>query len=153
VTNASTSTPEQTEPAALPLGTSAPFERMHRNIRRVCYVLLFGLVLEGALTFPLLAIWYGFPELSAIEVCSELQKVMYSDEERVCQVPYEEFPGPPIGSPSEAEGQDTAEDIWGVQPQPQYPPIEFRELVENHEQREAGAEDEGATDQPDDGGG
>lgn len=119
----------------LPPGTSAPYERMHTIIRRVCYVLLFGLVLEGALTFPLLAIWYGFPELSPQEVCSELQAVAYSDESRECAVPYDEFPGPPIGGPAEAEGQTTSQDEWGVQPEPQYPPIGFRDLVENHERR------------------
>ena len=127
-----------TDETELPTGTSAPYERMHRIIRRVCYVLLFGLVVEGALTFPLLAIWYGFPELSPTEVCSELQKHAYNDESRECQVPYEEFPGPPFGGPAEAEGQDTSEDDWGVQPEPQYPPIDYRELVENKEEREAG---------------
>ncbi len=84
---------------------------MHRNIRRVCYVLLFALVIEGALTFPLLAIWYGFPDLSPKEVCSELQKVVYSDDDRECET--HSFPQPPLRGPTEAEGQTTSEDDLG----------------------------------------
>ena len=84
----------------LPLGTSAPYPRMHRNVRRVCFVLLFGLVIEGALTFPLLAIWYGFPKVSATHVCADLRKVMYSDPKEQCDSP-NQFPGSPISGPSE----------------------------------------------------
>jgi hypothetical protein len=123
-------------PHDLPLGTSPEHSRLHNRIRRVCYVLLFGLVVEGALTFPLLAIWYGFPELSPNEVCDELQKVMYSDDKRECQQPVP-LGDAPFGGPAEAEGQTTARDRWGVQPQPEYPTIHYRELVENKERREA----------------
>jgi hypothetical protein len=108
---------------------------MHRIIRRVCYVLLFALVIEGALTFPLLAIWYGVPELSPKEVCSELQKVMYSDGRRECKS--HAFPQPPFRGPTEAEDQTTSNDVWGVQPKPGYGSVGFRELIRNKEQREA----------------
>ena len=114
--------------AKLPLGTSAPYARMHRNIRRVCFVLLFGLVIEGALTFPLLAIWYGFPNVSATHVCADLRKVMYSDPKEQCDRP-NQFPGSPIGGPSNAANQSNGKDIWGVQPQPLYSKINFREFV------------------------
>jgi hypothetical protein len=136
------STSESTTPEDLPLGTPPAFAKMHRRIRRVCYVLLFALVIEGALTFPLLAIWYGFPELTPKEVCSELQKVMYSDDERECDT--HSFPQPPLRGPSEAEGQTTSEDDWGVQPKPGYDSIEFRELIENQRaraERQAAEED------------
>ena len=126
-----TTTPE----AELPLGTSPQWEGMHRKIRKVCYVLLFGLVIEGALTFPLLAIWYGVPELSPVEVCSELQKVMYSDDTRECET--HDLDSPPFGGTAEAQNQTTAEDIWKVQPTPLYPRVGFRELVENKREREA----------------
>jgi hypothetical protein len=122
----------------LPLGTPPAFVRMHRTVRRVCYVLLFALVIEGALTFPLLAIWYGVPELTPNEVCSELQKVMYSDDSRECEA--HPFPQPPLRGPTEAEGQTTSEDTWGVQPEPHYDSVDYRELVENKERRES-AED------------
>ena len=117
----------------LPLGTPPAFARMHRTIRRVCYVLLFGLVLEGALTFPLLAVWYGFPDLSAKQVCTELQKVAYSDDDRECET--HAFPQPPLRGPTEAEGPTSSDDEWGVQPRPGYGGIDFRELVENARNR------------------
>lgn len=122
--------PEEKDKGKLALGTSAPYARMHMIIRRTCYVLLFGLVIEGALTFPLLAAWYGFPTLSLPQVCSELEKARYSDASRECDVPYK-FPGPPISGPAEAEGQATARDRLGVQPKPLYPRIGYRDLVEH----------------------
>jgi hypothetical protein len=131
--------PTSPTPAAaddLPLGTPPAFARMHMIIRRVCYVLLFALVIEGALTFPLLAIWYGIPKLSPREECSELQKVMYSDDTRECKT--YAFPQPPFRGPTEAQHQTTAKDEWGVQPKPGYDSIEYRELVKNKEQRESG---------------
>lgn len=135
----------------LPLGTPPAFAKMHRTIRRVCYVLLFALVVEGALTFPLLAIWYGVPDLTPAQVCDELQKVMYSDDGRECET--HAFPQPPLRGPSEAEGQTTSEDDWGVQPTPRYDSIEFRELVENNERRaeQRSEEDEDEGDEAGDG--
>jgi hypothetical protein len=133
-----------TTPAAtddLPLGTSPEHSRLHTRIRRVCYVLLFALVVEGALTFPLLAIWYGFPELSPKEVCDELQKVMYSDETRKCQQPVP-LSHAPFGGPAEAEGQTTARDEWGIQPRPQYPTIHYRDLVKNKERRDTNTDND-----------
>lgn len=122
-----------TPPADLPPGTSPQWEGMHRKIRRVCYVLLFGLVVEGALTFPLLAIWYGVPKLTPIEVCDELQKVMYDDESRECET--HPLDSPPLGGRAEAQDQVTAKDRWGVQPVPLYDTVRFRELVRNKEKR------------------
>jgi hypothetical protein len=119
----------------LPLGTTPENERMHTIIRRVCYVLLFGLVIEGALTFPVLAAWYGVPTLSPAEVCDELQKVMYNDDTRTCETA--DLNSPPLGGTAENQHQTTAQDIWKVQPKPLYPRIGFRELVRNKEKREA----------------
>jgi hypothetical protein len=131
----------------LPLGTAPQYKRMHTIIRRVCYVLLFGLVIEGALTFPLLAAWYGVPTLTPAEVCDELQKVMYSDESRECET--HELDSPPLGGTAEAEDQDTARDIWSVQPDPQYPRVGFRELVDNKSEREAREKAAESGDEPD----
>jgi hypothetical protein len=105
----------------LPLGTSPENTRMHTTIRRVCYVLLFGLVLEGAVTFPLLAIWYGWPQLSPRQLCSGLQQVMYSDKNSECRFPY------PLG-------ETTSQDFWGIQPKPEYPAIGFRQLLKNQKE-------------------
>ncbi len=142
--------PTSTSTDDLPAGTSPEHSRLHNRIRRVCYVLLFALVVEGALTFPLLALWYGFPELSPHEVCDELQKVMYTDDTRECQQPVP-LGDAPFGGPAEAEGQTTARDEWGVQPRPQYPTVHYRDLVENKERREANADDDDpeAADDPD----
>ena len=116
----------------LPLGTTAPFARMHKWIKRGVFVCLFALVIEGAFTVPALAIWYGWPTLSFQEICSELMKVRYSDDAMECEYPYPLF-GPPEG----AAGKDTAEDTWGIQPTPGWDTIGFRELVRNHQEREA----------------
>jgi hypothetical protein len=89
------------------------------------------LALEGTFTFPGLMIWYGFPDLSLVEMCSELAKVRYSDDSRECVFPY------PLFASGEAAGQQTAQDEWGVQPKPQYKRIGFRELVKIRDERVA----------------
>ena len=120
----------------LPLGTTLPFARMHRWLKRGIFVCLFALVIEGAFTMPALAIWYGWPTLSFTEICSELMKVRYSDDTLECKHPYP-LGGAPFGGPSEAAGQKTAQDGWGIQPKPKWDKIGFRELVRIHEEREA----------------
>jgi hypothetical protein len=49
---------------SLPLGTTAPYARMHKWLQCGPFVCLTALVLEGASTMPLLAMWYGWPTLS-----------------------------------------------------------------------------------------
>ncbi|MGW0018178.1 hypothetical protein ACWDUD_07600 [Rhodococcus sp. NPDC003382] len=115
----------------LPLGTTPTYARMHKWIKRGVFVCLFALVVEGAFTVPALAIWYGWPQLSFQEICSELMKVRYSDDTLECEYPYPLF-GPPEG----AAGKDTARDEWGIQPTPGWERIGFRELVRNHQERE-----------------
>ncbi len=72
----------------------------------------------------LLAIWYGWPTLSFLEICSELQKVRFSDDSRECSYPY------PLFGPAEGAGQTTAQDVWGIQPVPRWRRIGFRDLIE-----------------------
>lgn len=127
----------QDEPLELPLGTSAQFARMHRWLKRGLVVCLFGLVIEGAMTVPALALWYGWPTLSLTEICGELLKVRYSDDSLECRQPYP-LSGPPFGGPPEAAGQKTAQDKWGIQPVPEYPSLGFRELVRIHQERAGG---------------
>lgn len=119
----------------LPLGTAPQFARMHTWLKRGLFVCLFGLVIEGALTVPVLAVWYGWPSLSLTQICSELMKIRYSDDTLECTQPYP-LGGPPFGGPPEAAGQHTARDVWGIQPVPKYTSIGFRELVRIHEARE-----------------
>ena len=116
----------------LPPGTTPYYARMHRYIKRAVLVCLIALVLEGAFTLPFMAVYYGYPTLSLTQICSELLKVRYSDDTLECKSPY-----PPLGPPEGAEGKDTARDIWGIQPIPQYDRLGFRELVDRYEARQA----------------
>ena len=118
---------------SLPLGTTPPYARMHKWLQRGLFVCLTVLVLEGALTFPLLALWYGWPTLSLQEICTEFERIRFSDETRECIYPY------PLFGPAEGAGQQTARDAWGVQPRPQYKRIEFRELIKRRDERLARA--------------
>jgi len=114
---------------SLPLGTTEPFARMHKWLQRGLFVCLTALVIEGTLSVPFLLVWMGWPTLSIVEVCSELQKVRYSDDSRECQFPY------PLFGPSEGAGQTTAQDNWGIQPKPKYRRIGFRDLVRFRDER------------------
>jgi hypothetical protein len=117
----------------LPQGTTAYFKRLHTWLRRAIYVCLFALVVEGTLFVPFLVVWYGWPTLSMHQICDELHKVMYSDDSRECKFPY------PLLGPAEGAGETTSQDIWGVQPKPEYPRLGFRELVRIHDERLAPA--------------
>jgi hypothetical protein len=114
---------------SLPVGTTEGNARLHKWLQRGLFVCLTALVLEGSFTFPFLLAWYGFPTLSLPEICSELQKVRYSDDSRECVYPY------PLFGSAEGAGQKTAQDAWGVQPKPQYPRIGYRELVKIRDAR------------------
>jgi hypothetical protein len=114
----------------LPPGTTAYYARMHKWIKRAVLVCLVALVVEGAFTLPFMAVYYGYPTLSLTEICSELMKIRYSDDTLECKFPY-----PPLGPPEGAEGKDTAQDQWGIQPTPKYHRIGFRELVRIHDER------------------
>jgi len=140
----STSTPDSAEDKKaedLPPGTTPYYANMHKWIKRAVLVCLVALVIEGAFTLPFMAVYYGYPTLSLTEICSELLKVRYSDDTLECKVPY-----PPLGPPEGAEGKDTAQDAWGIQPVPKYNRIGWRELVRIHDEREArqAAEQQGA---------
>ena len=113
----------------LPLGTTEAYAGMHKWLQRGLFVCLGALVLEGSFTFPFLLAWYGFPTLSMQEMCSELMKVRYSDDTVECVYPY------PLFGPSEAAGQKTAQDAWGVQTKPLYKRVGFRDLVKWRDER------------------
>ena len=133
-------TTPHTETAAddLPPGTTPYYARMHKYIKRAVLVCLIALVIEGAFTLPFMAVYYGYPTLSLTQICSELLKVRYSDDALECKFPY-----PPLGPPEGAEGKDTARDVWGIQPIPQYDRLGFRELVDRYEARQARIAEQG----------
>lgn len=113
----------------LPLGTTENYSTMHKWLQRGLFVCLTCLVVEGAFTLPGVAIWMGWPTLSLQQICSELEKVRFSDDSRECIYPY------PLFGPSEGAGQTTAKDVWGIQPKPLYKKIGFRDLVRFREER------------------
>jgi hypothetical protein len=116
----------------LPLGTTPYFANMHKWLTRGLLVCLTALVLEGAFTFPLLAIWYGWPQLSLQDICSEFLKIQFADDSKECQYPY------PLFGPPEGLGQTEArQDVWGIQPKPLYKRVEFRDFIKRHEERAA----------------
>ncbi|MBL7628077.1 hypothetical protein [Frankia nepalensis] len=126
----------KTEAKDLPLGTSAEHSRMHTVIRRVCWVLLIGLVIEGALVTPFTLIWLGWPTLSIQEICDGLTKVQYSDPEQTCEDSYP-INSPPFGGEPVKGNPETSGDEWGVQPRPGYDKIGFRELVRIQQELDA----------------
>jgi hypothetical protein len=115
----------------LPLGTTETYANMHKWLRRALWVCLTALVIEGTLTFPLAMIWMGWPTLTLREVCDEMGKTRWSDDDYVCIYPY------PLWEKSEAQGQKTAKDKWGVQPTPGYRRIGYRDLVKWRDERRA----------------
>ena len=97
---------------------------MHAMVRRVVYVCMFALVIEGALFVPFLAVWYGFPTLGFKEICDELHKVMYSNPDRECAYPY-----PLFGAAEGSLHADLEATELGVTPVPGYRRVGFRELI------------------------
>lgn len=114
----------------LPQGTKEIYSTMHKWLQRGLFVCLTALVIEGFLTVPVMAVWMGWPTLSILEICSELQKVRFSDDSRECIFPY------PLFGPPEARGQTTAQDEWGPIPTPMHKRrIGFRDLVKFRDER------------------
>jgi hypothetical protein len=113
----------------LPVGTLEIYSNFHKWLQRGLFICLVALVFEATLTVPLTLIWMGWPTLSFVEVCSEMEKVRFSDEDRECIFPY------PLFAPPEAAGQKTAKDDWGIQPTPRYKRIGFRDLVKWRDER------------------
>ncbi len=118
----------------LPSGTTAHFANMHQWLQRALFVCLVALVFEASFSLPGLLIWFGWPTLSVSEVCDELMKVRWSDESARCLIPY------PLYGANEGEGRTagptaTAQDKWGIQPQPLYKRIGFRDLLKFRDER------------------
>lgn len=128
----------------LPAGTTPYFANMHKWLQRGLFICLTALVLEGAFTFPLLAMWYGWPQLSLQEICSEFLKIQFADDNKECLFPY------PLFGPPEGRGQTEArQDRWGIQPKPLYQAIGYRELVQRRDERQARQAEAGTQTGPD----
>ncbi|WP_372747344.1 hypothetical protein [Litorivivens sp.] len=114
----------------LPVGTTEPFARMHRWLQRGLFVCLVALVIEASLSLPGLLIWFGWPTLSVTEVCHELMKVRWHNDDAECLVPH-----PLWGDNEGTIYRDTAYDEWGIQPRPKYRGIHYRDLVTFRDER------------------
>lgn len=118
----------------LPAGTTEHFANMHKWLRRGLWPCLVVLVIEASFSLPGLLIWFGWPTLTVSEVCDELMKVRWSDDNAVCLTPH------PLYGANEGEGRGagpnaTAQDEWGIQPRPLYKRIGFRDLVKFRDER------------------
>lgn len=118
-----------TKPEDLPLGTTPETERLHTRIRRICYVLLFGLVLEGAFVTLFSLVWFGWPQLSVQQICSGLEQNMYSDKHLQCHS-YSLTAAPPFGHvPKDIQDAPKDNTTWGATPNPNNARIGFRQLI------------------------
>ena len=115
---------------SLPVGTTGPFARMHRWLQRALWVCLVALVFEASASLPGLLIWFGWPTLSVSEVCHELMKVRWHNDDAECLIPH-----PLYGENEGTIYRDSAFDEWGIQPRPQYRGIMFRDLVRYRDER------------------
>ncbi|MDP9139214.1 MAG: hypothetical protein M3O62_00285 [Pseudomonadota bacterium] len=114
----------------LPLGTIPHYANMHKWLQRGLFVCLVVLVIEASLSLPLIAVWMGWPTLSMTEICHEMTKVRYSNDNAECKVPH------PLFDPSEGFAlKDSAQDLWGIQPRPLYKRIGYRDLVKFRDER------------------
>lgn len=114
----------------LPLGTTEHYATMHKWLQRALWPCLVILVIEASLSLPLIAVWMGWPTLSLTEICHEMTKVRYSNDNAECKVPH------PLFDPSEGYAfKDTAQDVWGIQPRPLYKRIGYRDLVRFRDER------------------
>lgn len=125
---------EDNNEKSLPVGTTEHFANMHKWLQRGLFVCLVVLVIEASLSLPGLLIWFGWPTLSVTEVCDELMKVRWSDDNAECLVPH------PLYGDNEGKGRTTgpnatAQDQWGIQPRPEYKRINFRDLVKFRDER------------------
>ena len=89
----------------LPLGTIETYANMHKWLRRALWVCMTALVIEGTLTFPLAMIWMGWPTLTLREVCDEMGKTRWSDDNYVCIFPYPLWGEERSGRADDGQGQ------------------------------------------------
>lgn len=115
-------------------GTHPEDARLHKIVKGFALFCLFGLVIEGTFYVPFIVAWYGWPTLSMQEICDELHKVMWDDQSRTCEYPYELL-GPSEPRRYEPYLKDLSGPSSPISPMPLYKRLGFRELVTIHENR------------------
>ena len=111
-----------------------PHQRLHNIVFICAVILLTGQVLEGSFLIPFVCVYFGFPELSLKEVCDEMSKIAYADEDRYCEYPY-----PLFASIPEPWTQKNRDDVFppATPPQAKFERLGFREVLEVRKAREA----------------
>jgi len=115
-------------------GIENPHRRLHRVISWITVVCLAVQVIEGSLVVPYVLLYFGFPQLGLQEICDEMYKLIYADDERVCEYPYPLFkyePEPWL-QPSRAERFGPA-----APPKPGWEMPGFRGVIERRRRRAA----------------
>ncbi len=126
--------PERIRPGTTPADGEAenPHRRMHRVIYWITIVFLTAQVIEGSLVVPYVLVYFGFPQVGLVDICSEMQKIIYDDEERVC-----EFPVPLFSSPEPWAYKSRSEQFGpSTPPRPRWELPGFRGIIEQRRQRE-----------------
>jgi len=117
-------------------------ENPHRVLHKVtfiaCAIFLAVQVIEGALMIPLILVYFGYPQVSMQEICSELYKIAYDDADRRCEYPYPLFFQDPTPEPDHYRSQSQ---VFGpvIPPRTHYKVPGWREMVTIVEQRKAAA--------------
>ncbi len=109
-----------------------PHRRMHRVVYALVVVCLIAQVIEGSLVVPYVLLYFGFPQLGLKDICDEMYKIVYADEERECEYPYPLFRYEP-----EPWLQPNREHLFGhvTQPAPGYDMPRFREIIDRRRER------------------
>jgi hypothetical protein len=85
-------------------------QNRHRVLDKVtfitCAIFLTVQVIEGALTVPLILVYYGFPQVGIQKICAELYNIAYGDDKRKCEYPYPLFFEDFAPEPSHYESKD-----------------------------------------------
>jgi hypothetical protein len=106
------------------------YARFHKFIQIVAFACLIGLVIENTFTQPYIAFHFGFPDRSLKEVCDELYKISYQNEDMKCQFPY------PLWGPPEPSNYPDKSGVFGpvTPPRPAYHVPGFRDDLPHPDQ-------------------
>lgn len=109
-----------------------PHKRLHNIIFIVAAILLTGQVLEGSFLIPFVCVYFGYPTISLTEVCSEMGKMAYKDEDFKCAFPYPLFASVP--EPWTQKNHDKVSPPT-TPPQEHFERLGFREVLEVRKNR------------------
>ena len=109
-----------------------PHRRLHKIIFICAAVLLTGQVLEGSFLIPFICVYFGYPDISLTQVCSEMEKMAYHDNKRYCNFPYPLFASVPEPW---TQGDSTKLIPPTVPPRQHFRRLGFREILKIRKER------------------